>query len=137
MAGLPDLRGRPVIFLWSLMRRTLIAIVLGLTVGIGIGVTVGWFFPLTTVKTTPSSLSLDWQADWILMTAQAFSLDGDLDLAKQRLALLGTGDPGARVAQRGEQAIAEGLPSNYIGALARLAAALQVRTEALSPYLSK
>lgn len=119
------------------MRRTLIAIVLGLAVGIGIGLTVGWVLPLTTVKTAPSSLSPDWQSDWILMTAQAFSLDGDLGLAKQRLALLGSGDLGARVAQRGEQAIAEGLPSNYIGALARLAAALDVHTEALSPYLSK
>ena len=119
------------------MRHTLIAIVLGLAVGIGIGLTVGWIFPLTTVKTLPSSLSLDWQGDWILMTAQAFSLDGDLDLAKQRLTLLGTGDLGKRVAQRGEQAMTEGLPPNYIGALARLAAALEVRTEALSPYLSK
>ena len=119
------------------MRRTLIAVVLGLAIGIGIGLTVGWLFPVTTVKTAPSSLSPDWQADWILMTAQAFSLDGDLDLAKQRLAVLDMGDLGARVAQRGEQAIAEGLPPNYVGALARLAAALETRTDALSPYLSK
>jgi hypothetical protein len=119
------------------MRRAPFVIVLGVAIGIGIGLTVGWIVPLTTVKTAPSSLSPDWQADWILMTAQAFSLDGDLDLAKQRLALLGAGDLGLRVAQRGEQAIAEGLPSNYVGALARLAAALEARTDALSPYLSK
>jgi hypothetical protein len=119
------------------MRRVLIVTVLGLAIGIGIGLTVGWFFPVTTVKTAPSSLSPVWQSDWTLMTAQAFSLDGDLDLAKQRLALLGTGDLGARVAERGEQAIAEGLPPNYVGALARLAAALETRTDALSPYLSK
>lgn len=119
------------------MRRVLIVIVLGLAVGIGVGLAVGWSFPITTVKTSPSSLSPDWQADWVLMTAQAFSLDGDLALAKQRLALLGVGDLGVRVAQRGEQAIAEGLPPTYIGALARLAAALDTRTDALSPYLSQ
>ena len=136
MPGLPDW-GRPVIFLWRFVRRTLVAVVLGLAFGIGIGLTVGWFFPVTTVKTAPPSLSPDWQADWILMTAQAFSLDGDLDLAKQRLALLDGGDIGTRVAERGEQAIAEGLPPNYVGALARLAAALETRTDTLSPYLSK
>jgi hypothetical protein len=120
-----------------LLRRALFVTVLGLAIGLGLGLTVGWLFPVTTVKTAPSSLSPDGQADWILMTAQAFSLDGDLDLARQRLALLGAGDLGARVAARGEQAIAEGLPPNYIGALARLAAALDSRTDVLSPYLSK
>ena len=119
------------------MRHAFIIVVLGLVIGVGIGLTIGWGLPITTVKTAPSALSPDWQGDWILMTAQAFSLDGDLDLAKQRLALLGAGDLGARVAQRGEHAIAEGLPPNYIGALARLAAALETRTDALSPYLSK
>ena len=119
------------------MRRALIIAVLGLAIGVGLGLTIGWLFPVAPVKTAPSSLSPDGQADWILMTAQAFSLDGDLDLAKQRLELLGAGDPGARVAARGEQAIAEGLPPSYVGALARLAAALESRTDALSPYLSK
>ena len=119
------------------MRRALFVIVLGLVIGLGLGLTVGWLFPVTPVKTAPSSLSPDGQADWILMTAQAFSLDGDLDLAKQRLALLGADDLGARVAARGEQAIAEGLPPDYVGALARLAAALEARSDALSPYLSK
>ena len=70
-------------------------------------------------------------------TAQAYSLDGDLNAARQRLALLGEGDPGARVAQRGEQAIAEGLPPSYIGTLARLAAALGARSPALSAYLTR
>jgi hypothetical protein len=119
------------------MRRTISVIVLGLAIGIGIGLTAGWGLPISTIKTTPAVLSADWQADWVLMTAQAFSLDGDLDLARQRLELLGPGDPGQRVAQRGEQAISEGLPPAYIGALARLAAALDARTSNLAPYLSK
>jgi len=119
------------------MRRTFLMIVLGLAVGLGVGLTIGWSFPVNTVKTDPSVLSAEWQADWALMTAQAYSLDGDLDAARQRLALLGEGDPGARVAQRGEQAIAEELPPSYIGTLARLAAALGARAPALSPYLTK
>lgn len=119
------------------MRRTIIVITLGLAMGVGLGLTAGWYWPVNTAKTTPAILSADWQADWVLMTAQAFSLDGDLDQARQRLELLGPGDPGQRVAQRGEQAIAESLPPTYIGALARLAAALGARPSSLAPYLSR
>jgi len=119
------------------MHRTLIVIILGLAVGIGIGLAVGWNWPISPPKTAPAALSADWQADWVLMTAQAYSLDGDLELARQKLVMLGEGDPGARVAERGELAIAEELPPSYIGALARLAAALGARTSTLAPYLSK
>lgn len=119
------------------MRRTLLVIVLGLAVGIAGGLAIGWSRPINTVKTGASALSADWQADWVLMTAQAYSLDGDLDAARQRLAMLGAGDPGAQVAQRGKQAMAEELPPSYIGSLARLAAALGARTPELDLYLSR
>ena len=119
------------------MRRTLLVVVLGLVVGVASGLAIGWSWPISTVKTDPSALSVDWQADWVLMTAQAYSLDGDLDAARQRLAMLGGGDPGPQVAQRGERAMAEELPPSYIGSLARLAAALGARTPELDPYLSR
>jgi hypothetical protein len=125
------------LFFWMHMRRALIVIIFGLAVGLGIGLAVGWSLPVSTVKTPPSALSADWQSDWVLMTAQAYSLDGDLEQARQRIALLGDGDLGARVAQRGEQAIAEGLPPSYVGALARLAAALGARTATLDAYLAR
>jgi len=119
------------------MRRTLLTIILGLAVGAGIGLTVGWIAPISSPQTAPSVLSAQWQSDWVLMTAQAYSLDGDLNLARQRLTLLGAGDLGAQVARRGEEALAEGLPPAYIGTLARLAAALGVRTPTLAPYLTQ
>ena len=119
------------------MYRTLIVIVVGLIIGAGVGVAVGWGFPISVPKTSPSALSADWQFDWVLMTAQAYHLDGDLTTAKQRLAVLGKDDPGARVARCGEQALDQGLPPSYIGALARLAAALGARNSKLEPYLAK
>jgi hypothetical protein len=119
-----------------MMRRTVV-IFLGVTLGIGLGLAAGWGFPIRTVKTTPAALSADWQSDWVLMTAQAYSLDLDLDQARQRLGLLGSDDPGARVAQCGERAIAEGLPPNYIKVLAQLADALGARTPTLSSFLAK
>ncbi len=119
------------------MRRTLLIILLGLAAGVGIGLTVGWMAPVSAPQTAPAVLSSQWQSDWVLMTAQAYSLDGDLNLAKQRLSLLGAGAPGAQVAQRGEEALSEGLPPAYIGTLARLAAALGTRTSRLEPYLTR
>ncbi len=119
------------------MRRALLVIVVGLALGIGLGLAVGWSLPINPTQTSPSALAPEWQSDWILMTAQAYSLDGDLAAAQQRLAMLGDVNLGPRVAQRGEQAIAEGLPPNYVGALARLAAALGERPSSLAPYLAK
>jgi hypothetical protein len=127
----------PSVFWETSMRRAFLVIILGFAVGLGAGLAFGWSRPVNTVKTDPTALSAEWQADWTLMTAQAYSLDGDLNAARQRLALLGGDDPGARVAQRGERAMAEGLPPSYIGTLARLAAALDARTPALSPYLTR
>ncbi len=119
------------------MRHAWIAILLGLALGIGVGLALGWYLPINPVQTDPSVLSPQWQSDWILMTAEAYSLDGNLDAARQRVAMLSANNPAARVVQRGQEAIAEGLPPAYIGALARLAAALGARPQTLAPYLSK
>jgi len=138
MAGRPDLRGGArVYFMGVAVYRKFIAIILGLAVGASIGAAIGWLFPINAPRTTPAALAADWQFDWVLMTAQAYHLDGDLAAARERLAVLGQGSPGARVALCGEQAIAEGLPPSYIGALARLAAALGTRTPRLDPYLAR
>ncbi len=119
------------------MRRVFLAILLGLALGVAAGLALGWYLPLTPAKTDPSSLSAEWQSDWILMTAEAYHLDGDLQAARERLGMLGEGDPGARVVDRARQGISSGLPPAYIGALARLAAALNARSPDLDPYLAQ
>jgi hypothetical protein len=120
-------------------------VVVGLAAGFGIGIAIGWGFPINAPQTSPAALAPMWQADYILMTAQAYSLDGNLTTAQQRLQELGYTDPspsseqtlGAIVAQRGLEAIAENLPPEDIGCLARLAAALGTRLPELEPYLAK
>lgn len=109
----------------------------GLIIGFGIGLGIGWLFPLHPPQTTPVALAPMWQADYILMTAQAYSLDGDLATAQQRLNDLGYANAGAVVARRGLQAIAENAPPEDVGRLARLAAALGARLPELDPYLSR
>ncbi len=116
---------------------TLVVILAGLAIGFGLGAFLGWWFPLHISPTTPAALHPLWQADYILMTAQAYSLDGDLNLARQRLSALGLSDAGEAVAQRGQAAMAEGLSAEDIGRLARLAAALGTRRPELEPYLAR
>jgi len=70
--------------------RFLIAII----IGIGIGLFYGWVVdPVDYVDTTPDSLRQDYQADYVLMAAEAYQLERDPALAVGRLAFLGGGDP--------------------------------------------
>ena len=57
LAGLPDLR-EVLIVLETWMRRTLIVIILGLAVGVGIGLTVGWSCPINSPQDCPVGLCL-------------------------------------------------------------------------------
>ena len=72
------------------MRRLL----LGLTLGLTIGLLYGWIIrPIEYVDTAPASLRQDYRADFVLMIAEAYSLEGDLELARERLASLGSQPP--------------------------------------------
>lgn len=43
------------------------------------------------VNTTPQSLRVDYKTDYVLMVAEAYSSEKDLELARQRLSALGSG----------------------------------------------
>lgn len=115
-----------------------IVIVVGLALGLGAGLAIGWSLPLQVTLTSPADLSPMWKADYVFMTAQAYSLDGDLAAARQRLSVLDPQlDLGELVAQRGLQAIAEGALPEDIARLARLAAALGTRLPELEPFMAR
>lgn len=58
-------------------------------IGIAAGLYYGWLVdPVEYVDTTPDSLLIDYKADYVLMVAEAFALEGDLELAARRIALL-------------------------------------------------
>lgn len=70
--------------------RFLITIV----IGISIGLVYGWIVnPVEYVDTAPASLRMDYKTDYILMVAEAYKVEQDLDLAVRRLALLGDSSP--------------------------------------------
>jgi hypothetical protein len=97
-----------------------------IAVGLAAGLVYGWIIsPVEYVDTTPGSLRADYRTDCVLMAAEIYHADGNLDQAARRLAILGS-DSSANIAA---QALAYGLqnkfPEDDLRLLQELAAALQ------------
>lgn len=68
--------------------------------GVAAGIYYGWVInPVKYVDTTPAKLRSDYQTDYILMVAEVYQAEGDLDLAARRLAVLGDSPPAEIVRQ--------------------------------------
>jgi hypothetical protein len=76
-----------------MMKSTASRLLIGLVIGLVAGLVFGWLRPVEYVDTSPDSLRVDYRADYILMVAEAFDADQDLDLAHVRLAALGPQPP--------------------------------------------
>jgi hypothetical protein len=58
--------------------------------GAAAGLFYGWVInPVEYVDTTPATLRSDYQTDYVLMVAEVYHADGDIEQAARRLALLG------------------------------------------------
>ncbi len=99
---------------------------IGLVIGLAVGLIYGWVLrPVKYVDTSPDTLRQDFRADYVLMTAQAFGADEDLELARVRLAALGPRPPLDRVVEAIEYAVAEDFSQRDLDTLNRLAVALR------------
>ena len=64
--------------------------------GIAIGLFYGWIInPVKFVDTTPASLRIDYRTDYVLMVAEAYHGDQNIELAVRRLAIFGSETPAA------------------------------------------
>ncbi len=98
----------------------------GLVIGLAMGLIYGWVLrPVTYVDTSPGTLRQDFRADYVLMTAQAFDADEDLELARVRLAALGPRPPLDLVVEAIEYAVAQEFSQRDLDTLNRLAVALR------------
>jgi len=78
-------------------------IFLSIATGIGFGLLYGWVIaPVDFVDLTPDTLRADYRADYILMVAEAYQSENNLDLAARRLAIFGS-DPPAEIAHQALQ----------------------------------
>jgi hypothetical protein len=76
-----------------MMKSTTARLFIGLAIGLAAGLIFGWLRPVEYIDTSPNFLRADYRADYILMVAEAFDSDHDLDLAHVRLAALGPQPP--------------------------------------------
>lgn len=100
--------------------------VIAILLGIGIGLLYGWVVnPIQYVDTTPSTLRADYRADYVLMVAETYRMDGNIDQAARRLAFLGDTIPVKMVSE----AILYARQTNYAAGdlelMIRLSQALQ------------
>ena len=101
-------------------------IVLALLAGIGIGIAYGWYIdPVEPIDTIPDSLRADYQADYVLMTAEAYQVEQDPGLAARRLAIFGTKSPSTIAADGLAYARANHFNDAEIALMQELVTALQ------------
>jgi hypothetical protein len=110
----------------SSTRSLWVFIILALLTGIGIGIAYGRYIdPVDYFDTTPDTLRADYQADYVLMTAEAYQLEQDSGLAARRLAIFSTKSPSAIAADGLAYARANGFSDGEIAILQELVTALQ------------
>ena len=112
-------------------RTTLILLLAGLAVGVGLGLYIGWVAaPVQYVDTAPDSLQRAFKDDYVLMIASAYAGDGNLQSARTQLAGLGYDDPAAAVSAAAQRLSAAGVPDADQQRLDALAQALGAPAEA-------
>ena len=103
-----------------------ILIILALLAGIALGLAYGWYIdPVDFFDLTPDTLTADYKADFVLMTAEAYRLEQDPGLAARRLAIFGSQSPSAIAASGLDYARANSFTDEDIALMQELVTALQ------------
>jgi hypothetical protein len=86
----------------------------------------GWRInPVKYTETTPETLRADYKTDYVLMVAEAYRVEGDLNLAARRLALIGNDSPTKIVADAILEAVKIQYPPGDLAMMQNLADALK------------
>jgi hypothetical protein len=100
-----------------------VSLVLGLGLGLYYGLVVS---PVEYIDTAPNTLRIDFQTDYVLMVAEVFQKDQNIELAGQRIARLGNRPPAEIAAQALSFAQQNGYSPADVSLLQNLLLALQV-----------
>jgi len=75
-------------------RQNFPLLLISILIGAVIGLVYGWVInPIHSANCTPDAFRTDYKADYVLMTAESYAGDQDLDLARDRLNLLFSNSP--------------------------------------------
>jgi hypothetical protein len=97
-----------------------------IVLGVAAGLVYGWVIsPVEYTDTTPGTLRLDYRSDYVLMTAEVFHADQNLDQAARSLGVLGSLHPAQIAAQALQYAQQNNFPASDLALLQSLATALQ------------
>ncbi|RMH01466.1 MAG: hypothetical protein D6706_01880 [Chloroflexi bacterium] len=116
--------------------HNILLLLLGLLVGSGLGLYIGWVaWPTEFTNADPTLLDESYRRDIVLMTASVYAADGNLIIARQRIASLG---------ENGEEFLLAVLVDEILRAenettirqLVNLAADLGLSSPAMAPYLA-
>ena len=115
---------------------TPIFILLGLAIGVGLGLAIGWvFWPTEFTDANPTVLEDRYRRDYVQLIADGYALDNNLPLAQQRIGDLGE-DGEAYLLQVLIEMILRQDDEAAIRRLTRLANDIGQYTPAMAPYLS-
>src|SRR3970040_149820 len=96
-------------------------LILGVLFGSFIALLYGWLIrPVEYIDTAPDSLREDFRTDYVLMVAETYHLERDLDQARVRWAALAREPPADMVALAIEYAVAQGFSRIDLDTLNRL-----------------
>lgn len=107
---------------------------LGLIIGIGLGLYVGWFaWPVEYRDANPTVLQESYRQDYVLMIATAYGSDADLERAEQRLQALGQTEQAVLLDTLLDMVVQEA-PEHDIRQVALLARELGLSSPAIERY---
>ncbi len=112
-------------------------ILAGLLIGLVLSIVYGWVIsPVKYTDTAPAALRRDYRDQYLILIAQAFAADGDLDRARQRITSLGEANAGEAVTALAQQLAAQGKDSSALSALASaLGVGISAATSGATPTL--
>jgi len=97
-----------------------------IALGLAAGLIYGWAIsPVEYTNTTPDTLRADYRSDYVLMVAEVFHADQNVDEAARRLGMLGSEPPAKIASQALDYARQNNFPASDLALLQSLTAALQ------------
>ncbi len=110
-------------------------LLVGLALGLGLGVLIGWvLLPVQYYDTAPAQLRADYRDEYVRMVALAYGVERNLERAQARLARLDSAAPTAPLVTLTERLIAQNAARSAIAPLVALTLDLGVETPVMAPY---
>jgi hypothetical protein len=110
--------------------RRIVSFILAILVGTAIGMAGGWLLsPAQQSNVRAQSLRIDYKADYVLMAAEAYAGDKDVQVAAARLALLG----GESATSSAQQAVLWASKNGYAQPDLKLMTDLTVALQSAAP----